>query len=122
MKMNEYLEKGREKAGSQMKLANILGISDRYIRLVRDGERSLAADICIKLADYINEDRLEVIAASNLVTEKDQEKRKIFESCFTKAANFMVIVFFVGFFMIMTPSAANANPVTTGTAEQFVEC
>lgn len=87
MKMNEYLEKAQRKAGSQIKLAKILGISDRYIRLVRDGERSLADDICIKLADYIKEDRLEVIAASNLVTEKDEEKRKIFESCFRKVAS-----------------------------------
>jgi len=87
MKMNEYLEKAQRKAGSQIKLAKILGISDRYIRLVRDGERSLADDICIKLADYIKEDRLEVIAASNLVTEKDEEKRKVFESCFRKVAS-----------------------------------
>ena len=87
MKMNEYLEKAQRKAGSQIKLAKILGISDRYIRLVRDGERSLADDICIKLADYIKEDRLEVIAASNLVTEKGEEKRKIFESCFQKVAS-----------------------------------
>lgn len=86
MDMIEYIEKGQKKAGSQANLAKYLGISDRYIRLVREGKRGLADDVCIKLADYIEADRLEVIAASNLVTEKDEEKRKIFESCFQKVA------------------------------------
>lgn len=106
--MNEYLRKGQEKAGSQIKLAKILDISDRYIRLVRDGERSLADDVCIKLADYIGEDRLEVIAASNLVTEKDERKRKIFESCFKRTSQAACIGLVIGLSMILTPSTAQA--------------
>lgn len=109
MKMNTYLEKAQRKAGSQIKLAKILGISDRYIRLVRDGERSLADDICIKLADYINEDRLEVIAASNLVTEKDEEKRKIFESCFQKVASLAGIAIVTLIVTISTGSNTHAG-------------
>ena len=109
MKMNEYLEKAQRKAGSQIKLAKILGISDRYIRLVRDGERSLADDICIKLADYIKEDRLEVIAASNLVTEKDEEKRKIFESCFQKVASLAGITIVTLIVTLSTGSPAHAG-------------
>lgn len=109
MKMNEYLEKAQRKAGSQIKLAKTLGISDRYIRLVRDGERSLADDICIKLADYIKEDRLEVIAASNLVTEKDEEKRKIFESCFQKVASLAGIAIITLIVTISTGSPAHAG-------------
>lgn len=105
--MNEYLKKGQEKAGSQIKLAKILDISDRYIRLVRDGERSLADDVCIRLADYIGEDRLEVIAASNLVTEKDERKRKIFESCFKntdKAASIAIAAIVISV-LTFTPAA-----------------
>ena len=108
MKMNEYLKKGQEKAGSQIKLAKILEVSDRYIRQVRDGDRSLADDVCIKLADYIEEDRLEVIAASNLVTEKDERKRKIFESCFKKTSQAACISLVIGLSLIMTPSTAQA--------------
>lgn len=84
MKFRNYIENGERKAGKQAELAKILGISDAYIRAAKRGNRGLPDAICIRLADYINEERLEVIAASNLVTEKDEEKRKIFESCFTK--------------------------------------
>ena len=95
MKINDYLETAEKKAGKQIELARILGISDRYIRMVRDGKRGFPDDICILLADYINADRLEVIAASNLVTEKDEKKRKIFESCFTKAATIAAAALFL---------------------------
>lgn len=84
MEFRNYIENGERKAGKQTELAKILGISDAYIRAAKRGNRGLPDAICIRLADYINEERLEVIAASNLVTEKDEEKRKVFESCFTK--------------------------------------
>jgi hypothetical protein len=50
-------------------------------------KRGFPEAICIKLADYLDEDRLSVIAASGLVTEKDQERRKILESCFRRVAS-----------------------------------
>lgn len=86
MEMKNYIEKAEKKAGRQIDLAKMLGISDAYIRMVKSGKRGFPDDICIQLADYIEADRLEVIAASNLVTEKDEKKRKIFESCFRKVA------------------------------------
>ena len=95
MDMKKFLELGEEKAGKQIELAKILGIPDSYIRIVKSGRRGLPADVCIKLADYIEANRLEVIAASNLVTEKDEEKRKIFESCFTTAASVSFLMFVV---------------------------
>ena len=109
MNMNEYLDKAQEKAGSQVNLAKILEISARYIRLVREGKRGFPDDICIQIADYIGVDRLEVIAASNLVTEKDEKKRKIFESCFTRAASVTAAITLVGATSIMTPPPANAS-------------
>lgn len=117
--MNEYLRKGQEKAGSQIKLAKILEISDRYIRLVRDGDRSLADDVCIKLADYIGEDRLEVIAASNLVTEKDERKRKIFESCFKhtdKAASIAMAAIVISILTFAPMSPIQAASLTEGAS------
>ncbi|TXI39514.1 MAG: hypothetical protein E6Q59_04800 [Nitrosomonas sp.] len=86
MKMISYIEKAEKKAGTQMNLANFIGLTSGYIRMVKAGKRCFSNDVCIKLADYIEEDRLEVIAANSLVTEKDEEKRKIFESCFRKVA------------------------------------
>ncbi|SFJ01496.1 hypothetical protein [Nitrosomonas sp. Nm34] len=87
MELNRFIEIGEKKAGKQIELAKILGISDSYIRVVKTGRRGFPVDICILLADYIDADRMEVVAASNLVTEKDEKKRKIFERCLKKTSN-----------------------------------
>lgn len=108
MEMKKYLELGEKKAGKQIDLARTLGIPDSYIRIVKSGRRGLPADVCIKLADFIGADRLEVIAASNLVTEKDEEKRKIFESCFTTAASVIFLLVAVHNFMPF-PSETNTS-------------
>ena len=87
MEMKNYIEQAEKKAGKQLELAKILDVSASYIRIVKAGRKGFSVDMCIVLADYIGADRLEVIAASNLVTEKDEKKRKIFESCFSTAAS-----------------------------------
>jgi len=124
MEMKNYIEKAEKKAGKQIELAKLLGISDAYIRMVKAGKRGFPDDICIKIADYIDEDRLEVIAASNLVTEKDEEKRKIFESCFTKtskaaskAASFIVAALFIALISITSPNPANADQTTVSNSD-----
>ena len=127
MKLNDYLDIAERKAGKKIELARVLGISDAYLRLVRNEKRGLAIEGCILLADYINADRLEVIAASNLVTEKDERKRKIIESCFTgsRAASFTVTALFIGVILIMTPSSAHASWATVSgdsMIEYFVLC
>ena len=122
MKMRNYIEMGEKRAGKQIELARILGIRDTTIRLAKSGKKGLPDDVCIKLADYIEVDRLEVIAASNLVTEKDEEKRKIFESCFSRAASFTIAAIFMAIISIMTPSPANASQQTIDITEQFVLC
>lgn len=82
MEMKTYIEIGSTKAGGNKALAKILGQSEVALCEAKVGKRGLNAAVCIKLADYIEADRLEIIAASNLVTEKDEEKRRIYESCF----------------------------------------
>lgn len=109
MDMKNYIEAAEKKAGTQKKLAEILGITDRYIRLVKKDKQGFSNEICIVLADYINEDRLEVIAASSLVAEKDERKRKISESCFNRAATTAAAVAFLGVTSIVSPSPANAS-------------
>lgn len=116
MKMNNYIEIAEKKAGKQIELAKILGVSDGYIRMVKAGKRGLPAEVCILLADYIEADRLEIIAASNLVTEKDEKKRKIFESCFTKAASMTAAALIIGASSIVSPSPANASTATNASA------
>ncbi len=90
--MKKFIELGEEKAGSQAKLAEI--IDTRYTTLVavKAGKKSLTTALCIKLARYIEVDELEVIAASNLVIEKNEERRKIFESCFKTARTAALVI------------------------------
>ena len=105
MEMKNYIEKGERRAGKQIELARILGVRDTTLRLAKSGKKGLPDDVCITLADYIEEDPLKIIAASNLVTEKDERKRKIFESCFEKtnrAASFLIAVILTAVISIMT--------------------
>lgn len=104
MNIKNYIEQAEKKAGTQKELAKILEITDRYIRQVKNGKQGFSNEVCILLADYINADRLEVIAASNLVTEKDEKKRKIFESCFNRAATVAIATSLIGVTSIVTPS------------------
>jgi plasmid maintenance system antidote protein VapI len=112
--MKTYIEIAEKKAGTQIKLAEILNVSDAYIRNAKKGRSGLPDAICIKLADYIGVDRLEVIAASNLVTEKDEERRKIFESCLS----WFVVVIFASVLTVMTPSPAEASKYQDSTVQE----
>jgi hypothetical protein len=85
MDMKTYIERGEKKAGKQIELARILGIRDSYIRQAKLGRSGLPDAICYKLAEYIEEEIGNVIAASNLVTEKDEGRRRIFENYLKKS-------------------------------------
>ncbi|MBK8605021.1 MAG: hypothetical protein IPN87_18850 [Saprospiraceae bacterium] len=78
--MKTYIEMGEKLAGNQAELAKLLDIKPNYLSMVKSDQRGLPDALCIQLADFIGTDRLEVIAASNLITEKDEKKRKLFES------------------------------------------
>lgn len=112
MEMRDYVEKGEKKAGSQVKLAEYLKIQASTLGLVKQGKKSLATAHCIKLARYIDADEIKVIAASNLIIEKDEEKRKIFESCLS----WFVVVIFASIMTVMTPSPAEASKYQDLTA------
>ena len=107
MDMKNYIEAAEKKAGTQRKLAEILGITTRYISMAKNKERCLSVDTCIVLADYIGADRLEVIAASNLATEKDEKKRRILESCFSRAASIVTAASVI--FVLSLPSTKPAS-------------
>jgi hypothetical protein len=112
MDMKTYIEIGEKRAGKQIELAKILGVRDSYLRTVKTGKNGLPDAICILLARYIEVDELEVIAASNLMTEKNEERRKIFESCFKKTAEVTIMSIFIAIISTMTPSTANAKQIT----------
>lgn len=113
MDMKKYIELGEQKAGTQVKLAEYLGQYDSGLRAVKAGKKGLPDAVCIKLADFIEVDRLEVIAASNLVTEKDEERIKIFKSCFNRAAS-IVAAAFIFTFSSMTSTPTHAGQLLSG--------
>lgn len=115
MELKKYIEMGEKAAGGPLNLAAFLGQYDSNIRNMKKGKVGLPNALCIKLADLIGEPRLEVIAASELVTEKNEDRRKIFESCFSKAAS---ITFVAIMSTTMMPSPAEATPMLDYTEEE----
>lgn len=107
MDMKTFIEIGEKKAGKQIELAKLLNVRDTTIRLAKSGKKGLPDAICIKLADYIEVNPLQVIAASNLVTEKDEERIKIFKSCLNRAASIAAAAL-IFTFSSMTSSPAHA--------------
>ena len=81
MDLREYIEIGEKAAGNQVKLASYLEQNDSNMRKMKHHKRGLPDPMCIKLAHLIGVDPLHVIAASNLVTEKNSGRRKLLESC-----------------------------------------
>lgn len=113
MEIKTYIEMGEKRAGKQVELAKILGVRDSYLRTVKTGRNGLPDAVCILLARYIEVDPLEVIAASNLVTEKDEERRKIFESCFTKAASVAAAAIVISILTLPLQKPVNAQEISS---------
>ncbi|BBL35726.1 hypothetical protein Nstercoris_02001 [Nitrosomonas stercoris] len=82
MELRNYIETAERKAGKQIELARILDVSAAHIRMAKTGKRGLPDAVCIVIANYIGINPLHVIAASNLVTEKDEKRIEIYKSCF----------------------------------------
>lgn len=76
MELRDYIEAGATKAGSVAALARMLGIVQQPMNEAKHHRRPLPLDAAVKLADYIDADRMEVIAANELATEKKPEKRE----------------------------------------------
>lgn len=75
MNLSDYIEAGAKKAGNLTALGKLLGLSQPEISNARAMRRALPIDGAIKLADYIEADRIAVISANELATEKKEEKR-----------------------------------------------
>lgn len=77
MELLDYIEQGEKEAGGPTKLADYLGVSRTNIPDAKSGKRGLPGFACVKLAELIGASEIEVIAASELVTEKKPERRAI---------------------------------------------
>lgn len=82
-----YIVMGVERQGGVRPLALYLDQSNGAVRDVRRGTRGLPIYACLKLAELIGVTPLEVIAASELVTEKRKERRAVFLPYLKKLVN-----------------------------------
>ena len=76
MNLSDYMEIGAKKAGSVAELARIIGTAREHASAAKSMKKPLPLDSAIKLADYIEADRITVISANELSTEKKEEKRE----------------------------------------------
>jgi plasmid maintenance system antidote protein VapI len=75
MTLTDYIEAGAQKATTVAELARIIGTTREHASAAKSLKKPLPLDSAIKLADYIGADRIAVISANELATEKKEEKR-----------------------------------------------
>lgn len=80
MELKDYIDKGTVVATSQKELAERIGVSAGNLASAKCGERGLPGYACIKLAQLVGAEPLQVIAASELATEKKADRRAVWLS------------------------------------------
>ncbi len=120
MNLRDYIEMGEMEAGSQVKLAEFLMMNPANIRNAKRGTQGIPDAMCIKLAKLVGVTEIEVIAASNLVTEKNPERRKIFEGCLATLTS-------IAFMMLLAANSSTSeaksmlqNNATHASPIQFI--
>lgn len=106
MTLREFIDSASKIAGDQKRLAEKLGVVPQDLTGAKAGRRGLPNDACVKLAQITGADPLEVIAASELATEKKPEKRAFWESYQARAACMAIALTALN---VATPSPAEAN-------------
>lgn len=77
MRLREMIEKASKTADNQADIAKVIGVSAKALTEAKAERRGLPAFACVRLAQMIGEDERRVIAASELVTEKNPERRAV---------------------------------------------
>lgn len=78
MELRQMIEAAAKVSGDQKKLAKAIGLSPNNITEAKAGRRGLPASACYQLAAILDLDPAVVVAASELVTEKNPQKRAVF--------------------------------------------
>ncbi|GEM_PF-1538937 len=77
MELRDYIEAGIAKYGTAVELAKQLEQNVNALRNAKSHRQGLPPYACVKLAEMLEIAPLEIIAASELTTEKDPKKREI---------------------------------------------
>lgn len=108
MELRDYIEEAAKKAGSLTELGLMLGISQPHMSSTRAQKRPLPVKAVVQLAEYIGADLKAVIAANELVTEKDEKKRAFWHPFVTTAKAASIALAFSLVTNFVTPSPAEA--------------
>lgn len=117
MELKELIERAEKAAGSQKELGIRIGQSPSNIRSAKAGIIGLPDYACVMIAGLIEESPITVIAASNLVTEKKEERREVWRPFVARAASLTAAVALVTVTTVMTPSPAEASSYTELSSE-----
>ncbi|UCV24908.1 hypothetical protein [Ferribacterium limneticum] len=122
MELRDYIDTGAKKAGSLTALGLMLGMSQPQISGVKAHRRSLPMKAAVELAEFIGADLKAVIAANELVTEKDEKKRAFWHPFVNHAKAASIALAFSLVTNFVTPSPAEAAPLRYEARADFVLC
>lgn len=117
MEFAGYIGTAVEKAGGVQKLADALGVHRVDVSQAKAGKKGLPGFACVRLAQIIGEDERAVWAASELVTEKNPERRAVWLPFVEKVATSVLLGLYVAVTTLLThtqeSSAAERVPETS---------
>lgn len=125
MELRDYIEAGIKEKKTVSALAEQLGVSATNIADAKAHRRGLPAHSCVKLSQLLNVDLKAIIAASELTTERKEEKRAfwlpfVMNQEIQRIAKIVLILGIVTNFV--TPTPAEATPRIEEAQTQFVLC
>lgn len=115
MELKELIERAEKAAGSQIKLGLRIGQNPGNIRAAKAGIKGLPDYACVIIAELIGEEPIVVIAASNLATEKKEERREIWRPFVARAASVLLGMTLAIVNLIMTPAPSEAAPILSNS-------
>lgn len=123
MQLKDYIEEGAKKAGSLTALGNMLGISQPNMSHAKAMKTALPAKAVVQLADYIGADLKAIIAANELVTEKDEAKRAFWFPFVenARAAGIALALAIVTNFVTPSPAEAGQTVSACGSNLYYVK-
>lgn len=116
MKIANYIDSGAKKLGGNKQLEEYLGLARGYTSDAKAGKRGLPVAACAMLADLIGADFREVVAASELATEKKEQRRVYWENFLERRAAVALLII-MG--VVATPSPADAAPLTQSNSNSL---
>lgn len=108
MDLPEMIDVAGKKFPSDAALARAIGVEPSLLCNAKKKKKPLPASACGKLGEILDIDRYSVVAASDLITEKNEERRKyLYPFVMGRAAAIIVTTALIG--TTALPQNAEAN-------------